>query len=499
MAKYVLGLDLGTSSAHCLLVEPKGRVAASADVPMQYYPPAGGATLAREFRPGEVLQDLARSVTEVCQAAHASPREIASIGITSQGQGMVLLDRDGRESYCGPNIDLRAVFQGAEMDEASGAEIYRTTGHFPSLMFAPARVKWFRGHQPEVLDKASSLLSIAGWLGYRLTGQVAATEGLDCELGLIDLATRKHANCLLERLAFPVELLPPLTEAGQPIGSLSAEVAEQWRLPAGIPVTLADSDSRCGMLGMGLASNNDAGAVLGWSASVQMLTDSPQLDLDCQRTWAGCYPIDQLYTVDAKLGDAGHAFDWLVRTIGSGQLSHQAAGHLAGEAPRGCDGVACFLGPGPKTAPRAGLGVGGIFLPTPVTYHEPAPAHIFRGYMESVAYSIKSNMATAAEVAGQPATALYLGGGMARGNLLAKVLSDVLAMPVHRSLQLQVSALGAASAAWVAVQKYSCMEEAVSQQSREFQELLPEPGPSAEYQGYYQEWLGLYRRLSLES
>ncbi|MCI0865088.1 MAG: FGGY-family carbohydrate kinase [Chloroflexi bacterium] len=499
MAKYVLGLDLGTSSAHCLLVGPKGRVAAAADVPMEYYPPAGGATLAREFRPSEVLQNLGRAVTKVCREAQASPHDIASIGITSQGQGTVLLDRDGRELYCGPNIDLRAVFQGAELDEVSGPEIYRTTGHFPSLMFAPARVNWFRSHQPEVLDKASRLLSIAGWLGYRLTGQVAATEGLDCELGLIDLATRKHAHCLLEKLEFPVELLPPLTKAGQAIGSLAAGLAEQWGLPAGIPVTLADSDSRCGLLGMGLALDKDAGAVLGWSASVQMLTDGPRLDLDCRSTWAGCYPIGRLYTVDAKLGDAGHAFDWLVRTIGGGQLSHQAADHLAGEAPRGCDGVACFLGPGPKTAPQAGLGLGGVFLPTPVTYHEPTPAHIFRGYFESVAYSIKSNLAAVAEVAGQPATALYLGGGMARSDVLATVLPDVLGIPVNRSLQPQVSALGAASAAWVSAGMYSCMEESVSQQSHEFQEQLPEPGHSAEYQEYYQDWLELYRRLSPEA
>ena len=75
----------------------------------------------------------------------------------------------------------------------------------------------------------------------------------------------------------------------------------------------------------------------------------------------------------------------------------------------------------------------------------------------------------------------------------------MLGIPVHRSLQPQVSALGAASAAWVSAGKYSCIEEAVSQQTREFKELLPEPGPSAEYQQYYQEWLELYRRLSPEA
>ena len=88
---------------------------------------------------------------------------------------------------------------------------------------------------------------------------------------------------------------------------------------------------------------------------------------------------------------------------------------------------------------------------------------------------------------------------MARSGLLATVLPDVLGIPVHRSLQPQVSALGAASAAWVSAGEYSCMEEAVSQQSRQVQELLPEPGTSAEYQQHYQEWLELCRRLSPEA
>ena len=143
MGKSVLALDVGTNSLHCMLADLEGRPLSEASAPIEYFTPDGCPSLAREFDPRAVLDGLGRLVGEVLTGSGSGAEDLCAIGVTGQRQGEVFLDGDGREIYCGPNIDLRAVFEGASMDEYLGGEIYATTGHRPSLLLAPARLRWF--------------------------------------------------------------------------------------------------------------------------------------------------------------------------------------------------------------------------------------------------------------------------------------------------------------------------------------------------------------------
>jgi sugar (pentulose or hexulose) kinase len=487
-----------------LLVNQQGRPVEGADSPIRYYTPEDGPPLAREFRPQEVMTTLGQLVWQVLHQAGVSGRDIVALGITSQRQGTVFLDGLGQELYCGPNIDLRAVFEGAALDSQFGPEIYRATGHTPSLLFAPARLRWFEEHQPALLDRARTLLSVAGWLGYRLSGQARGELGLDCELGLINVSTDTppsgRAVHLLEKLGFRCDLLPPLINPGELVGQLLPGPAAAWGLVPGTPVTLAGTDSQCGLMGMGMGLAGQVGGVLGWSGCIQMLTARPELDLSGQRTWVSCYPVAGLYTTESNLGDVGNAYRWLVQTIGGGRFSYQDAEHLAAQATPGCEGVSVFLGPGPLSAPKTGLRMGGIIFPTPLSFQEATPGQMFRGYLESLSYSIKANLAVLAEVAGYAARGepvepcLHLGGSLSRSNILAATLANVLAIPVKRSRQPRITALGAAVAAWVLAGRFPSLQETLVE-CCDFEVYQPDPGRSAEYQDYYESWHRLYNRL----
>lgn len=499
MPSYVLSLDIGASACHCLLVDDHSEAIAGADAPICYYTPEGGPSLAREFRPQEVIATLGNLVRHTLCQGGVKGRDVVALGITSQRQGTVFLDALGREIYCGPNIDLRALFEGAGLDEKFGPGIYQTTGHTPSLLFAPARLRWFQQHQPALCAKVSTVLSVAGWLGYRLTGQAGGELGLDCELGLVDvsagLSNGGHATGLLGKLGFPADLLPPLIGVGEPVGQLLPDLANEWGLRAGTPVTLAGADSQCGLLGLGLGKEGQVGAVMGWSGSVQVITCGTKLDWDGQRTWVGCYPVGGLHTAESNLGDVGNAYRWLVQTIGGGHFSYQDADQLAGQTSIGCDGVSVFLGPGPLSAPKAGLRLGGIIFPTPLSFQETSPGQIFRGYLESLSYSMKSNLAILSEITGYTARHLRLGGSLSQSNVLAAILADVLAVPIQRSRQPRISALGAAAAAWVLAGRFSSITEALLEY-RDFEVYQPDPGRSAEYQDYYRMWLRLYNQVT---
>ena len=488
---YVLALDVGTSALHCLLADGLGRPVAEASSPMTYTASEDLTPLAKEFDPGQVMEALRALTKGVVARAGIAGEGIRAVGVTSQRQGVVFLNEDGLELYCGPNTDARAAFEGAAIDGQMGKEVYATTGHFPSMILAPARLRWFRHHCPAIFERTRTVLTVAGWVAYRLTGRLMSEASLDGEAGLLDISSRERSSSLAEALELESSILPPLSP-GLPTSDLSPLIGSLWGLPAGIPVVVAGPDSQCGLVGMGLRRPGRAGAVLGWSGALQVLTSEPTFDGD-MRTWVGCHPLDGMWVAESSLGDAGNAYRWLKDTLLGPEASFEETEELARQAPS-ADGVMAFMGPGPGSAPNAGLRVGGLLFPSPVAFQEAGRGQIFKAALESIAYSLSSNLSTLRQVTGQNLEAPNLGGGMACSRTLATVLANVLGSPVRRSTQRNVSARGASMIA--AVQTGADLDEMMEEASSDFEEVQPgAPTETAQYQEHHRQWLRLYQRL----
>ena len=495
MGSYTLALDLGTSSLHCMLSDPMGRPIATASAPMLTFTPEGQSSLAKEFDPRVTLDTMGQLAGTVLKAGRIGGDEVSAIGLTSQRQGVVFLDDQGKEIYSGPNVDLRAVFEGAALDEEMGREIYATTGHFPSLLLAPARLRWFCGNLPSIFDRTTAILTVAGWLAYRLTGCLISEPSLEGEAGLLDVKTRQRCPSLMEKLGVPLSMLPPLSQGGVPAGTLNHPVAEPWGLRPGLPVFLAGPDTQCGLVGMGLVNEGQTGTVIGWSGAVQVLTSRPCHD-EGMRTWVGCYPLEGLWVAESNLGDTGNAYRWLKDTLLGTEAPFEEAEELAHQASAASEGVTAFLGPAPLSSPKAGLKMGGLLFPTPLSFQETTRGQLFRAALENIAFSVKANLTTLTQITGFDTKMLYLGGGMASSRTLVTTLANTLGFPVKRSRLPQVSARGAALLAAVGAGLSDGLEQAAEVAANDCE--VVEPGSASEiaqYQEYYRQWLRLYKRL----
>ena len=493
-----MGLDVGTGTLHCLLTDSLGRPISSASAPMCYFTPEGCSYLAKEFNPDTALDALGRLVGQVMKQSEIKSRDITAIGITSQRQGTVFLDEEGREIYSGPNIDLRALFEGAAIDEELGSEIYATTGHFPSLLLAPARLRWFRGNRPGIYEKVRTILTIASWLAYRLTGCLASEPSLEAEAGLLDIIRRERSPNLMGKLDVSLPLLPPLTQEGIPSSGLSSQMSTLLGLRPGIPVVIAGPDTQCGLLGMGLVKAGQLGAVIGWSGALQVLTSRPRLDGE-MRTWVGCQPQGNLWVSESNIGEAGSAYKWLKDILLDSNTSFDEAELLAQQASGAPEGVSAFLGPGPMASAKAGLTRGGLSFPTPLSFQETTRGQLLRAALENITYSVKSNLDVLRQVTDLNTEVLYLGGGMSNSRTLAASLANVLGFPVRRSHVPQVSARGAAlAAAWI-TDSYLSLEQAAEAVSEDYDEVEPDSASAvSQYQDYYCQWLHLYEHLQSE-
>ncbi|MBR2551924.1 MAG: hypothetical protein IKF05_02910, partial [Erysipelotrichaceae bacterium] len=89
MNKKLLGIDNGGSDIKCALFDPEGRELACEAVKLPVSVPAPGFT---ERDPEEVWQANLMVIRRVLEETDCDPKEIAGIGITAYGNGLVFLN-----------------------------------------------------------------------------------------------------------------------------------------------------------------------------------------------------------------------------------------------------------------------------------------------------------------------------------------------------------------------------------------------------------------------
>ena len=493
---YVLAIDVGTSTVRCLITDPLGQPVSLSSQPWSYQTPEDLAPMGHEFQPEELWRTLCQVIREALTEAKIRPEHIRGVSATSQREGAVFLDQKGRELYAGPNIDLRALFEGIAIDDEFGAEVYALCGHKPSLMFVPAKLHWFKINKPEIFNEINSVLSICDWVAYRLTGELACELSSASELGLVDIKQRLWSNKLIERLNLPRSICPRLSNAGSKVGMVSARAAAETGLSAGTTVALGAADSQSGLLGLGVVQQGQVGVMAGWSAPVQLVTDRPIFDTE-GRVWTSCHALENLWILESNAGEAGNAYRWLKENLlgDDSPDGYDLMEEMARSVPPGAEGTLALLGPDLMNMEKLGLRWGGFLFPLPLSFSQINRSHLVRAVLENLCYAIKANYLQLEEIAEIGMGAVSLGGGLSRSLCLAQMLADVLDKPVLVPQNKEVTALGAAMCAAAGAGLYPSLAEAVVAMKGKQYRFAPDVGNAAEYAEYYQKWKIASRRM----
>ena len=492
--KFVLVLDAGTSAFRSIVFDEHGLVVGSCIRQWSYACESDAPSLARSFDPESLWESLCQLVKGGLKDAHIEPGQVAAVCVSSQRQAVVFLDEAEREVYAGPNLDLRAVFEGAAIDDEMGDVMYQTTGHLPSFLLAQAKLRWFQFNRLEAYGKITRVLTLGDWITWRLSGAMCIEPTLASEAGLLDIGRREWCSDLFDRMDLP-SVPAPLAEAGTLAGAVTVDAAAQTGLIAGTPVAIGGADSQCGLLGMGASLEGQVGIVAGWSTPLQMLTSRPVLSPD-GKTWAGCYFKPGQWVLESSAGDVGAAYRWLAATLFSGDDDpFRRMEALAGAVPVGSEDTLAFLGPSRMDMTRLGMVTGGFLFPVPLTFTDMGPGHLVRASLEATAYAVKANLEQIEGLVGVEASDIVLGGGMTRTAIFPRILTDVIGRPLGLSPAPNVSALGAYLCARTALGEFASLEEAAQSVVSRLQCLEPDPLDSAQYEDHYQQWMQLSEQL----
>ncbi|WP_406316164.1 carbohydrate kinase [Streptosporangium sp. NBC_01639] len=426
----VVGIDVGTTVTKAVAFDGAGRALLRTARPTVLDRPGDGRY------EQDIDTVVASAVGVLAELVSGLDRTVAAVGITGQGDGVWLVDAEGRSVRPAISwLDARAT-PVIEAWESEGLldSAYRRTG---TLMFpgcSGAVLAWLDAHEPSVLDRAATAGYCKDVVMQALTG-LRATDPSDASAPFLDPLRRDYDEELIAAcgLAHRRHLLAPVTTA--PTGALSRSAAAATGLPAGTPVIAAPYDLPASALGAGVTEVGDGLLIVGTTLACQVLVDDVDTGGEaCGLTLSTWQDRRWLRALPAMVGTA--ALDWVLRLIGA--TVSDLPRLLAGGSSDGLSMLPFLAEAGeraPFVAPRARGRIDGLHLGT-------GPADLVRTTCEAIAYSARHCLTTA----GLTGSLTACGGGVASA-AWSQIFADVLDRPLNVLSGDETGARGAARAA----------------------------------------------------
>ncbi|MFH0518165.1 FGGY family carbohydrate kinase [Streptomyces sp. M41] len=421
-----IGIDVGTSTVKAAAFDRAGRELAVAARPVALALHGGSVEQDMEEVYGAVLAVLDEVIARV-------PEPVELAGLTGQGDGVWLVDADGRPVRPAASwMDGRAhELLDRWLADGTFESVFRRTG---SAMFPGCPgplLAWFDRHEPASLDAAATALYCKDMVFRRLTGAPATTDVSDASMPFLDPRTRRYDDRVVELLGLTHRrgLLPPV---GDPVATAEAREG----LPPGTRLANGPYDLPSCALGAGVTGPGDGLLIVGTCLACLVATT----DLDLKGEPAGLYistdrPGHWLRAMPAMVGTA--ALDWVLTTTG---VRHEEVDALLAETPPGAHGVRVlpYFAPSgeraPFVEPRMRAELTGVSL-------ESTKADLIRATCEGIGYAARHCLAAA----GLTGSLAVCGGGT-RSPAWMRLLADVLGRPL-RVVEGEVGARGAVLAA----------------------------------------------------
>ena len=444
-----MALDQGTTSSRAILFDANGRSAAVDQYEFEQHFPKPGWV---EHDATEIWDSQLRAARGALEKSGAQASDIAAIGITNQRETAVVWERaTGNPIH--PAIVWQSRQTSAICDDlrAQGLEeeVRARTGLLIDAYFSGTKVRFIldavEGAQQRAEAGELCFGTVDTWLLYKLTkGRVHATEYSNASRTLLyNIHELQWDDLLLEALDVPRAMLPEVRDSGGVFGEIDAE----W-LGAEIPVAGIAGDQQASLFGQGCVEPGLAKNTYGTGCFALMNTGAkaPQSKNGLVTTiaWGLDGKVD--YALEGSIFVAGAAVQWLRDGLGLIKSAAETEA-LATSVPDtgGVYLVPAFVGLGaPYWDERARGAIVGITRGT-------ERSHLVRATLESIAYQTRDVMDCMAKDSGIASKTLRVDGGACQNDFLMQFQADILGVEVERPHVLEVTALGAAALAGLAV------------------------------------------------
>jgi xylulokinase len=494
---YLIGVDLGTTFAKCVLYDIEGAVVAEEQKMMEIIYPRSGAA---EQNAQDFYTVTCELIRGCLKSSDIERKDILGIGIDSQMGGIMGVDGQFNPvTYYDTPLDSRSADENRHMHENHGDLILEKNGSLSTygnkILYWKKKSEW-----KDIRKFIQPSAFVAGRLAGLKGEEAYMDETFLCFSGLSDLKNASWSEELCGRLQVNPDKLPRIVKSAEIIGEITAGASEDTGIPKGVPICAGCGDQAAGFIGAGILSNGQMVDVSGtaciFAAYVDRYTcDKNHRTLACMKSAVG----NGYYLLSVVLGGRTHS--WFVDEFfaedkerfekNKGDI-YSYLDEKASSLPPGSDGLVAvdylqgrFFPPDPYVR---GLFIGHTWAHTKL--------HFYRSILESIAYDHFLSREIIRELVPdfdlKVVTAI---GSGAQSRLWMQIKADVLQLPYQNLFRSDLSTLGAALIAGNSVGVFDDIDAAVKNIVKRKVKLNPVAGKDKKYRKYVEIYSELFNTL----
>jgi L-ribulokinase len=477
---YAIGLDYGTNSVRCLIVDTKNGAELATSV-HEYETGEVGIILDRtdhnlaRQNPADYLKGAVASVKSAVAGAKRANKKfsvdkIIGIGIDTTGSTPLPVDRDGtplsmhKEFRKNPNAcawlwkDHTSYAEAAEITELAAKEhpeyLAKCGGTYSSEWFFSKVLHCLRT-DPKVFGAAYSWLECADYIPGVLTGtqKPDVVKRSRCAAGHKAMFSYQWQG--LPAKDFLAKLDPKLGQLRNRLyhdtytietvaGYLTEEWAKKLALPLALPVAVGAFDAHLGAVGSGIAPGKLV-KIIGTSTCDMLVSEATQQFPDIPGI---CGIVDgsivpNYFGLEAGQSAVGDIFNWFVNYIEPGGRkagSHEALTKNAAKLKPGQSGLLALDWNNGNRTILVDQRLTGLLLGQ--TLHT-TPEEIYRALIEATAFGALTIINRFEEYGVKVKEVVNCGGIAEKNELLMQIYADVTGREMKISRSAQSCALGA--------------------------------------------------------
>lgn len=448
MGKYIIAMDLGTTSTRCILFNREGDICSKAQKEFtQLYPQPGWV----EYNPTEIWSSQLSVTQEAIGKIGANISDIVAIGITNQRETTIVWDKNtGKPVHNAIVWQCRRTATAIEKLKADGLElkVKKRTGLIPDAYFSGSKIAWILEHVEGARERAvrGELLfgTVDTWLIWNLTqGEVHVTDYTNASRTMLfDIHKLCWDQELLDYFQIPRAMLPEVKPSSYVYGHTSETV-----LGGRIPIAGAAGDQQAALFGQCCFEPGEVKNTYGTGCFLLMNTGEKAVESAHGLLTTIAASAEGInYALEGSVFMAGATMQWLrdemCMVCSTAQVEEYC---IAVEDTDEMYIVPAFAGLGaPYWNPYARGTVVGITRGT-------SKEQFIRATVESMAYQVRDLLEAIEQDAKIRLKILKVDGGACVNDFLMQFQADLLNTNIARSECVETTALGAAYLAGLAV------------------------------------------------
>lgn len=482
MAGYVLGIDQSTQGTKALLFDKAGALLCRADLPHEQIIDDKGWV---EHDPEEIYKNTVQTVKDLVKKAKIDKGDIKVLGISNQRETALVWDRDtGKPVY---NAVVWQCARGASICEeieqqGQAAKVRSRTGLQLSPYFSAAKIAWILRNAPGAQEKADRgelcCGTIDSWLVYKLTGgrEFRTDYSNASRTQMFHVGNLKWDDEVCGLFGIPTACLAEVTDSDGDYGTTDFD----GFLKKPIPIRGVMGDSHGALFGQGCLNKGMIKATYGTGSSIMMnIGETPVFSETVVTSLAWKIDGKVNYVLEGNINYTGAVITWLKDDLQ--MISSPAESQELAESANPQDTsylVPAFSGLGaPYWNSEAKAVIWGMSRTT-------KRAEIVKAGLESIVYQITDVVEAMSRESGIPIEELRVDGGPTRNTYLMQFQSDMTGIPVQVPSAEELSGIGAAYAAGLAVGIYEKDKIFAQMQRRKFTPEMESSVRGQKYSGW---------------